>query len=167
METSVVLTFVIKQLEDYEPDTLSITPVLSGILLSELVESFERKHGFEPAGGYGALIPKWFGRTPPSPPPGYGSLEHYFMGKAGRGHRPGHYLLQCKCGNDGCWPLCARILMTGRTVVWDTFKQPHRPLRDYEDFGPFVFDAEQYTKTVVDAAAKNPQLRFAWEDDRD
>jgi len=161
METNVVLSFAINQLEDCEPETLSITPVLSGIPLTDLVESFERKHGFKPAGGYSGLIPR-FARTPPSPPPDVCSLEHYFMGTAGRGYPPGHYLLDCKCGLAGCWPLCARILMTGTTVVWDTFKQPHRPLQDYSDFGRFVFDAEQYTKAVVEVAAKNTELRFAW-----
>jgi hypothetical protein len=52
--------------------------------------------------------------------------------------------------------------MMGTTVVWDTFKQPHRTLQDYSDFGPFVFNAEQYTKAVVEIAAKNTELRFAW-----
>src|ERR1039457_2609123 len=98
METNVVLSFGIKQLEDYEPGTLSITPLLGGLRLTELVESFEREHGFEPVGGYSGLIPKWFGRTPPSPPPGYGSLEHYFIGKTSHGHGPGLYILDCKCG---------------------------------------------------------------------
>ena len=78
METSVVLSFTIKQMEGHEPDVLSLTPVLSGIPLTEFVESFEREHCFEPTGGYRGLIPMWFGLTPPSPP-GYGSLEDYFI----------------------------------------------------------------------------------------
>jgi hypothetical protein len=32
--------------------------------------------------------------------------------------------------------------------------------------GPFIFDAEQYTKAVAEVAVKNPELRFAWEDER-
>lgn len=167
METSVVLSFTVKQMEGHEPDVLSLTPVLSGILLTELVESFERERGFEPTAGYRGLIPMWSGLTPPSPPPGYGSLENYFIGRAGQGHRPGHSLLECQCGNFGCWPLCARIVVAERTVVWDSFRQPHRPLRDYSDFGPFIFDAEQHKKAVIDVAANNPELRFAWEDEQD
>jgi hypothetical protein len=167
METSVVLSFTVNQMEGHEPEVLSLTPVLSGIPLTELVESFERQHGFEPTGGYRGLIPMWFGLTPPSPPPGYGSLEHYFIGRDGQGHRLGHSLLECQCGNVGCWPLCARIVVAERTVVWDSFRQPHRPLRDYSDFGPFIFDAEQYRKAVIGVAANNPELRFAWEDERD
>jgi len=48
------------------------------------------------------------------------------------------------------------------TVIWDTFKQLRRPLQDYSDFGPFVFDAEQYTKAVVEIAFNNTEPRFAW-----
>jgi len=161
METNVVLSFAISQFDDYEPKTLSITPVLSGISLIDLVESFERKHGVEPAGAYSGLVLR-FARTPPPPPPEVCSLEHYFTGTASLGYPPGHYLLDCECGFPGCWPLCARILMRGTTVVWDTFKQPHRPLQDYSDFGPFVFDAEQYTKAVVEVAAQDTELGFAW-----
>jgi len=47
------------------------------------------------------------------------------------------------------------------TVIWDTFKQLRRPLQDYSDFGPFVFDAEQYTKAVVEIAFNNTEPRFA------
>jgi len=161
MESNVVLSFAIRQPEGCEPETLTITPVLSGTPLTDLVRSFERTHGFEPAGEYSGLI-LTFARTPPSPPPEVCSVEHYFMGMAGRGYPSGHRLLECQCGFPGCWPLCARILMTGTTVVWDAFKQPRRPLQKYSDFGPFVFDAEQYTKAVVEVTPKNPELRFGW-----
>jgi hypothetical protein len=41
-------------------------------------------------------------------------------------------------------------------VVWDRFKQPHRPERDYSLFGPFVFNAAQYSM-----AANEIQARFS------
>jgi hypothetical protein len=32
--------------------------------------------------------------------------------------------------------------------MWDSFQQPHRKERDYSDFGPIVFDAQQYREAV-------------------
>jgi hypothetical protein len=66
--------------------------------------------------------------------------------------KSGRYLLGCQCGEVGCWPLAARIVKTGNTMVWDMFRQEHRPDRDYSSFGPFTFDAEQY-KTVINEIA--------------
>jgi hypothetical protein len=66
----------------------------------------------------------------------------------------GHYLLGCgDCGELGCWPLQGRIGRKGNIVIWDSFSQPHRPLRDYSNFGPFLFDLEPYRTAVLDAAA--------------
>jgi hypothetical protein len=119
---------------------LSITPVVDGTPLSEIVEAFERERHFEPAGGYGGLIPEWFN---------YGALDKYFLGEHENDsyfHRVNRvYLLGCgECGDAGCWPLEARVRAEEKSVVWDSFEQPHRKGRDYSGFGPFVFDAEQY-----------------------
>jgi len=54
-------------------------------------------------------------------------------------------LLQCSCGEPGCWPLLARVTVTADTVVWNEFEQPHRRgYWRYEDLGSFVFDRSQY-----------------------
>jgi hypothetical protein len=145
METRVMLSFAIEPLK-YHPEALSLTPVLNGALLSELALSFEREHGFEPAGGYGGLVPGWFS---------YGPLERYFLGESEDEYfANGCYLLGCgDCGEVGCWPLRGRIRNKGNIVIWDSFSQPHRPLRDYSDFGPFLFEVEPYRTTVLDAAA--------------
>jgi hypothetical protein len=39
--------------------------------------------------------------------------------------------------------------MDDNTVVWEAFKQEHRPERDYSQFGPFVFDAKHYRDAVA------------------
>jgi len=124
---------------------LAVTPCVNGISMAEMALTFEREQRFEPAGGYGGLIPQYFK---------YGSLDHYFLGdfepnsyfaRMGRA-----YILGCgDCGEVGCWPLIARIRADGESVVWDSFQQPHRPERDYSRFGPYVFGAHQYREAVV------------------
>jgi hypothetical protein len=146
METRVTLSFAIKPLK-HHPEQLSLTPVLNGTLLSELALSFEREHGFEPAGGYGGLVPGWFS---------YGPLERYFLGESDDEYfANGCYLLGCgDCGEVGCWPLRGHIKGNDNIVIWDSFSQPHRPLRNYSEFGPFLFDVESYRTTVLDAATQ-------------
>ena len=124
--------------------TISITPVVDGTPLPEIVAAFEREQGFEPAGGYGGLIPEWFN---------YGALDKYFLGDFEKdsyfSRMDRVYLLGCQCGEVGCWPLIARIRTEGESVVWDSFEQPHRKDRDYSGFGPFVFDPEQYREAIA------------------
>jgi hypothetical protein len=88
-------------------------------------------------------------------------------------------LLQCECGEWGCWPLLARITLKSETVVWRSFKQPHRWTRTrqkcrlrrrsrrflrkwasarirawrYSRLGPFVFSRPEY-----EAALSQPQI---------
>ena len=115
METRVTLSFAIEPLK-YHPEELSLTPVLNGTPLSELTLSFEREHAFEPAGGYGGLVPGWFS---------YGPLERYFLGESADEYfAKGCYLLGCgDCGEVGCWPLQGRIRAKGDIVIWDSFSQ--------------------------------------------
>lgn len=146
MGERIVLSFAVEPLGNERTEVLTLTPVLSGTPLTELVSRFEREHGFDPTGAYGGLTRSWFE---------YGPLDRYFMAESAGSHWEdlgGFYLLGCQCGEVGCWPLVGRIMKIGNTVVWDTFRQPHRPDRDYSGFGPFTFDAEQY-KTVVNEIA--------------
>jgi hypothetical protein len=62
-------------------------------------------------------------------------------------------LLGCDCGEVGCWPLEARVLVDDDLVTWRGFGQPHRPKRDYGSFGPFTFRRSQYERAVRAAAA--------------
>ena len=107
----------------------AITPWIDGEPLDVLVERFEQKVGFDPAGGYGGLIP--YRSDAP---------ESYFGG----GKENPVTVLACACGEDACWPLEADIQRAGDTYRWSNFRQPHRRQRDYAGFGPFVFDADQY-----------------------
>jgi hypothetical protein len=57
-------------------------------------------------------------------------------------------LLQCSCGEPGCWPLLARVTAAADTVIWSEFEQPHRRGWSYEKLGPFVFDRRQYEQAI-------------------
>jgi hypothetical protein len=129
----------------HHPGVLMLVPIINGVSLAEMIQDFERKHGFEPAGGYGGLVPDFYK---------YGPLDQYFLGRcpaAAMDELRRHYVLACSCGEVGCWPLECAITADEAHVMWDSFKQPHRPDRDYSAFGPFIFKAEQYRKVVAEA----------------
>ena len=134
------LSFSIQPFES----VFAITPALNGASLTGIVSAFEREHQFEPAGGYGGLVPQWFE---------YGPLDRYFFGDFEENSyfaKLGDvYLLGCQCGEVGCWPLTARITVNNESVLWDMFQQPHRRERDYSRFGPFVFELAQYRNALA------------------
>jgi hypothetical protein len=129
----------------------AVIPVVDGTLLSEMISAFEREQHFEPAGGYGGLIPEWFK---------YGALDRYFLGDFEKDSYFARlervYVLGCQCCEVGCWPLLARISVGDESVTWDSFQQPHRKERDYSGFGPIVFEAQQYREAV--AALRSAKL---------
>jgi hypothetical protein len=60
-------------------------------------------------------------------------------------------LLQCTCGEAGCWPLLARVEVGSDVVRWSDFEQPHRreerPWR-HDGLGPFTFDRGAYDRAI-------------------
>ena len=128
-----------------------VEPVVNDTPLLKLTSNFEREQNFDVAGSYGGLIPEWFD---------YGPLDLYFLGDHSADSyfagRAGIYVLACQCGEVGCWPLECRVRIEGDTVVWERFRQPFRPKRDYSPFGPFVFDASQYRHAVAALSAEFP-----------
>jgi hypothetical protein len=89
MQKNVTLSFSVQPFAD----VLAVIPIINGLPLSETVSAFEREHHFEPAGGYGGLIPRWFN---------YGSLKLYFLGM----FEPGSYF--AKMGAHLCLGLPMR-----------------------------------------------------------
>ncbi len=84
-------------------------------------------------------------------------FTRYFMGEeSGGADWPGWtVLLVCAaCGTAACWPLLVKIEVSGATVRWHDFRQPHRGERSragewtYDSFGPFVFDRRDYEAEV-------------------
>lgn len=64
-------------------------------------------------------------------------------------------LMQCECGEVGCWPLLAKLEVTDTTVTWSDFQQPHRGPQSpagwwrYDNLGPFSFDRVQYEAALA------------------
>ena len=59
-------------------------------------------------------------------------------------------ILTCRCGEPGCGAMVSDIKYSGNKVTWEAFEEPH--LQDewnYDEFGPFVFDREQYEGAVA------------------
>jgi len=137
---------MIRPLDGEGTEVLTIVPVLNAVSLTDMITHFEREKNFEPVGGYGGLVPTYYR---------YGPLDQYFMAESSNEGSTGDdkYLLGCICGEVGCWPLTARIVKTETSVVWDHFKQPHRPDRDYSDFGPFIFEIQQYRVAINEVAS--------------
>jgi hypothetical protein len=146
MQGICVLSFAFEPLP-YNDSSFTAMPVVNGVRLVELVAQYEREHDFHMPGAYGGL--ERFKSTG-SP------LEHYFLGDSESEPASGRrMLLGCTCGFAECWPLLASVIRNKRHVIWQDFEQPHRPKQDYSDFGPFLFDVEQYRQTVFELAQHN------------
>lgn len=130
-------------------EAAALVPRVDGVDLTDAVRVFETSRGYDPAGGYGGLVPASFA---------FGDLGAYYLGRGARQRpAPGRlWLLGCSCGDLGCWPLEAEVVVTGGLVVWQDFGQPHRPARSYDGFGPFVFEREPYEAAVADAVRVLP-----------
>jgi len=138
------ISFSVEALDGYKPAVYAVVPLVDGVPMTDLVAAFEESRPFDLVGCYGGLVPQFFK---------YGSLDQYFTGCFEPGsyweQLRGIYVLGCDCGQVGCWPLFCRVRMGENTVAWEGFKQPHRPDRDYSNFGPFVFNAKQYRDAVA------------------
>ena len=58
-------------------------------------------------------------------------------------------VLDCECGNPGCWPFMVRIQVNTDTVTWSDFAQLHRdddPVWDYSELGQFTFSRIEYER---------------------
>jgi hypothetical protein len=155
MTTTFKLSFSIEKIsESSQPHVYGIIPKIDNILLTELISSYEGEQRFEPAGGYGGLVPMHFN---------YGPLDSYFKGQFEQqdyfAQLNGIYLLGCSCGEVGCWPLIGQVRLNAKHFVWENFRQPFRLQRDYSKFGPFIFDIQQYREAIEDMAKQYTALQ--------
>ena len=142
---------------EYEEDNhgeMEVVPCIDGKRLTELITEFEAAKGYDdPAGGYAGLLPAFFS----------GLVDRNFLpaepdeDDAPDASRDRHYLLGCGCGHADCWPLLATITETNGSIHWSDFRQPHRPKRDYSDFGPLVFDRDAYVEAITELRLKLPR----------
>jgi hypothetical protein len=65
------------------------------------------------------------------------------------------YVLECECGEPGCWPLAVRIVLRESEVVWCDFRQEHRRTDSkgghwsYDALAPFTFDRSSYEQALA------------------
>ena len=69
--------------------------------------------------------------------------DHGFVLEEDDPRRKKPALMDCDCGNAGCWLLLADVWRIGDAVVWANFEQFHRPW--VYDLGPFVFSWDDYS----------------------
>ena len=105
---------------------------VNGADLTDLVAEFERAHGFEPLQSYDSIDAAWGAR---------GRLE----GRPSIWPSDGRsLLLVCgECGEEGCWPIVARVQRGEDEVVWAEFSNLQQPKRDYSSLS-FTFDRAEY-----------------------
>lgn len=64
-------------------------------------------------------------------------------------------LLECKCGEPGCWPLLVQIEFNELAVTWRNFEQRHRGEEavaghwSYSHLGSFTFRREEYEHEIA------------------
>ena len=64
------------------------------------------------------------------------------------------YVLECECGEPGCWPFAVRIELQERDVIWRDFKQEHRGPHAkagewrYDALPSFRFDRANYEQAL-------------------
>jgi hypothetical protein len=139
--------FLARQWGDGPGPATELLPYIDNVSLVDLVSGFEQAAGYDcPGGQYAGIVLDHFN---------FGDLSAYLSGapdSACWGAKNGLIaLLGCDCGEVGCWPLEARVLVDDDVVTWRAFTQPHRPKHDYGSFGPFSFRRNQYEHAVREA----------------
>jgi hypothetical protein len=138
--------------EEYRPDWggwRGVVPIVDGVSLLTRIHDYEAAEGFDLPGSYAGL-------EPPDAERVSGWLR-YLMGEILPEYNEpvsgATWLLGCGCSVAGCWPLEARVTVESDRVIWDRFRQPHRPRQNYSAFGPFVFARDEYQTAVAKLAA--------------
>ena len=136
--TSDITFEIVRSADPAAGDLAGVRPVLGIAPLEDLAFKWESEAGYTPSGSYGPRQ-LWDFRSG-------ADLRRTLLGQDpdpdGR-----TALLGCNCGETGCWPLCCRITVLDETVIWDSFRQPHRPAWHYEG-RTFAFARRDYSCEV-------------------
>ena len=118
-------------------DATTIDSAVNGRPLADLAAEVERAYDWSLAGAYGGL-----------PPYVVRSIHHYLGRPRATWFEDGDtVLLGCDCGEWGCWPLTAKVLVMHDTVRWSGFRTGHRDW-DLGDLGPFEFARDDYERAL-------------------
>ncbi|MCF6378994.1 hypothetical protein L2K70_15360 [Nocardioides KLBMP 9356] len=119
------------------PADPSIEIRVNGRPLQEHAADIERDYDPSLAGSYAGLSPHVVG-----------SIHHYLGRPRASWFQDGDtVLLGCDCGEWGCWPLTAVVVVMRDTVRWSGFRTGHRDW-DLGDLGPFEFARHEYVRAL-------------------
>jgi hypothetical protein len=122
---------------DGTADAMAIGITVNGRPLADLAADVERAFDPSLAGAYGGL-----------PPYVVGSVHHYLGRPRATWFGDGDtVLLGCDCGEWGCWPLTAEVVVMHDTVRWSRFRTGHRDW-DLSELGPFEFVRDDYVRAL-------------------
>lgn len=124
--------------DDHSGRWVGVQLFINGENLQDLVTAFETRRGYEPAGGYDAIAVD-----------GLRPAIDRLTGKGSDWPGDGQtVLLVCAAdGEEGCWPIFARVVLGDHVVEWRDFNQPHRPGRDYSGLH-FAFSRTEYDQEI-------------------
>lgn len=57
-------------------------------------------------------------------------------------------VLECECGEPGCWSFITKIVVDEKRICWSSFEQIHRPTWKYDSISEFTFDRKQYEQAL-------------------
>ncbi len=122
-----------------------VEPVINGQSLISILKEVELPQALVEgipsiAGGY-CGVPKSVVKPPSQHLLGNAKKRFTFVGKT--------TLLDCQCGESGCWPFVVNIKFDEKTVRWENFEQVHRKDWKYDDLEPFVFSRDEYEKEMA------------------
>ena len=91
---------------------------------------------------------------------GYSGIDNYEFDHVKKGipiMEDGKFdILTCDCGELGCWSFEAKITESDDSIIWSDFEQPRRDW-DYSNFGPFVFDKDDYKEKMSKVPTISPK----------
>ncbi|MEV0136117.1 hypothetical protein AB0H83_47735 [Dactylosporangium sp. NPDC050688] len=141
------IRFDVRRWGDDPDPARELLPYIDNVSLVDLISGYEHAAGYDVPGAYAGIVLDHFN---------FGDLTGYLTGEPHSAYwakRGVIALLGCDCGEVGCWPLEARVLLDDTLVTWRAFSQPFRPQRDYGTFGPFTFRRSQYERAIREAIA--------------
>lgn len=121
-------------------------PIIDGNSLISILREIELP--FAKAEGHPEIAGMYMGlaTTEISPP-----LD-YFSGRKKENIDDKVVILDCECGNPGCWEFVVNIEVKRKTVKWKDLEQVYRDDWNYDEIGVLTFDRKQYESALKELA---------------
>lgn len=140
------LDFIVANSAASTPLYASIHIIIDGVNLIDKLKDFEKpfvkKEGSEIiAGDYSGFNAKIL----------YANLTNSEVNQNSEKNKSD--ILDCECGNSGCWPFALEVILNDNSVIWTNFEQVQRNKEslnywDYSNFGSFEFEKTEYLKKL-------------------